>query len=162
MKYFLRSVKYFVVLCVLYVVLVWLMNYVEPSGLGLWELLLHNINGQKGYLMVGGFVVLAALYPLFGFMRSRVDDCDIVADRVRIDNAMRLFGFRFVEQKEDVLIYRAEGLVHRLWLVLEDRIEVRKVDNGVELYGIRKAVARVMLQLRAYIANRRFEDTQNE
>lgn len=162
MKYLLRLVKYFVLLCVLYVVLVWLMNYVEPSGLGLWELVMQNVNCQKGYLMIGGFVVLAAFYPLFGFMRSRVDDCDIVEDRVRIDNAMRLFGFRFVEEREGKLIYRAEGLLHRLWLVLEDRIEVRKVDGGVELYGIRKAVARVMLQLKAYIANRRFEQNDNE
>jgi hypothetical protein len=75
---------------------------------------------------------------------------------------MRLFGFRFVEEREGKLIYRAEGLLHRLWLVLEDRIEVRKVDGGVELYGIRKAVARVMLQLKAYIANRRFEQNDNE
>jgi hypothetical protein len=138
------------------------MDLAEPTQLTVWQLLEAHLHTQRGHYMIVGFVTLAAFYPLFGYMRSRVDDCHIVEDRVRIDNAMRLFGFRFVEQKEDVLIYRAEGLVHRLWLVFEDRIEVRKVDNGVELYGIRKAVARVMLQLRAYIANRRFEDTQNE
>lgn len=157
MKYLLRSVKYFVLLCVLYVVLVWLMNYVEPSGLGLWELVMQNVNCQKGYLMIGGFVVLAAFYPLFGFMRSRVDDCDIVEDRVRIDNAMRLFGFRIVEESAECLVYRAEGIIHRLSLVFEDRIEVHSVEGGVELRGVRRAVARVALQLKAYIANRRYE-----
>ena len=39
----------------------------------------------------------------------------------------------------------------------EDRIEVHSVEGGVELRGVRRAVARVALQLKAYIANRRYE-----
>ena len=106
------------------------------------------------------FVALAAVYPLFGFMRSRVEECDIVEDRVRIDNAMHVYGFKLVEEREGVLIYRAVGILQRLWFVFEDRVEVRKVDGGVELYGVRRAVARIAFQLKAYVANRRFESEE--
>ena len=58
--------------------------------------------------------------------------------------------------------YRATGILQRLWFVFEDRVEVRTVDGGVELYGVRRAVARIAFQLKAYIANRRFEDVENK
>lgn len=162
MRYLLRSLKYLVTLCVLYVALVFLMNLVEPSPLTLWQLLVAQLSSDRGLLMIVGFVVLAALYPMFGFMRSRIDDCDIVADRVRIDNAMRLFGFSIEQQYDDRLIYRAEGLLRRLVYIFEDRIELRKVDGGVELRGVRRAVARVAFQLKAYLNNRRYESDSNQ
>lgn len=161
-RYILRSLKYLLVLCVLYVALVWIMNLAEASSLSVWQVLEAHLATERGRYMIVGFVALAALYPLFGFMRSRIADCDIVEDRIRIDNAMRLFGFRPVEESAERLVYRAEGVVHRLSLMWEDSIEVRKVEGGVELRGIRRAVARVALQLKAYISNRRFEDNTNE
>ncbi len=160
MKYILRSLKYLVVLCLLYVAMVWLMSLVEPTSLGLWEWIMAYVSTDRGRLMVVCFVALVALYPLFGFMRSRVKECDIVADRVRIENAMRVYGFRFIEEHDGVLVYRAEGILHRLWFMFEDRVEVCQVEDGVELRGVRRAVARIAFQLRGYIANRRFESEE--
>lgn len=157
MKYILRSLKYLVVLCVLYVAMVWLKLLTEPMPIGLWEAVKAYLSTDHGRLMLVCFVVLAAVYPLFGFMRSRIADCDIVEDRVRIDNAMHVYGFKLVEERDGVLEYRAMGILQRLWFVFEDRVEVRKVDGGVELYGVRRAVARIAFQLKAYVANRRFE-----
>ena len=91
-----------------------------------------------------------------------IQDCDIKEDRVRIDNAMRIFGFRVEQEGGDCVVYRAEGIVHRLSLMFEDRIEVRAVEGGVELKGLRRSVARVALQLRSYIDNRRFESDNRE
>ena len=160
MKYILRSLKYLFVLCVLYVAMVWLMSFAEPMSLTLKEYLVAYLSTERGQLMVLCFILLAALYPLFGFMRSRVEDCDIVEDRVRIENAMRVYGFRFMEERDGVLVYRAEGFLHRLWFMFEDAIEVRQVEGGVELRGVRRAVARVAFQLKAYISNRRYESDE--
>ena len=162
MKYILRSLKYLAVLCVLYVAMVWLRLVAEPMPVTLWEAVEAYLGTDRGRLMMVCFVALAAVYPLFGFMRSRIAECDIVEDRVRIDNAMHVYGFKFVEECEGVLIYRAVGILQRLWFVFEDRVEVRKIDGGVELYGVRRAVARIAFQLKAYVANRRFEDIENE
>lgn len=162
MKYVVRSLKYLVVLCVLYVGLVWLMSLMQPTDATLWQQLVVHLNTRNGLYMVIVFIALAALYPKFGFMRSCIEDCDIVDDRLRIDNAMRIFGFRLESEHAEVLVYRAEGIIHRLSLMFEDRIEVRRTDSGVELCGIRRAVARVALQLKSYINNRRYEQSDNE
>lgn len=162
MKYLVRSLKYLVLLCVLYVALVWIMGLAQPTELSVWQQLLAHLNTRNGLYMVIAFVVLAAFYPKFGFMRSTIADCNIVDDRLRIDNAMRVFGFRVVDEKDGVLTYRAEGIIHRLSLMFEDRIEVRATTEGVELRGLRRAVARVALQLQSYINNRRYEQNDNE
>jgi hypothetical protein len=44
--------------------------------------------------------------------------------------------------------------------MFEDAIEVRQVEGGVELRGVRRAVARVAFQLKAYISNRRYESDE--
>jgi hypothetical protein len=165
MKYVVRSLKYLVLLCVLYVALTYLMSLVEPTDATIWQQLLKHLNTRNGLCMVIAFVVLAALYPKIGFMRTTVEDCDIVNDRVRIDNAMRIFGFRVVQEADDKIVYRAEGIVHRLSLMFEDHIELRATETGVELSGLRRSVARVALQLKSYIHNRRYEqdnETKNE
>lgn len=162
MKYVVRSLKYLVLLCVLYVALTYLMTFVEPTDATVWQQLLKHLNTRNGLYMVIAFVLLAALYPKFGYMRSLIQECDIKEDRVRIDNAMRIFGFRVEQEGGDCVVYRAEGIVHRLSLMFEDRIEVRAVEGGVELKGLRRSVARVALQLRSYINNRRFESDNRE
>ena len=162
MKYAVRSLKYLVLLCVLYVALTYLMSFVETSDATVWQQLLKHLNTRNGLFMVIAFLVLAALYPKFGFMRSQVEDCDIVKDRIRIDNAMRLFGFKVEQELEGRIIYRAEGIVHRLSLMFEDQIEVRPTETGVELVGLRRSVARVALQLKSYIHNRSYEQDNNE
>lgn len=162
MKYVVRSLKYLVLLCVLYVALTYLMTFVEPTDATVWQQLLKHLNTRNGLYMVIAFVLLAALYPKFGYMRSLIQECDIKEDRVRIDNAMRIFGFRVEQEGGDYVVYRAEGIVHRLSLMFEDRIEVRAVEGGVELKGLRRSVARVALQLRSYINNRRFESDNRE
>lgn len=144
----------------MYVAMVWLKLITEPMPVGLCDAVGAYLSTDHGRLMLVCFVALAAVYPLFGFMCSRVEGCNIVEDRVRIDNAMHVYGFKLVEEREDVLVYRAMGILQRLWFVFEDRVEVRRVDGGVELYGVRRAVARIAFQLKAYIANRRYESEE--
>ena len=82
----------------------------------------------------------------------------VAGDRVRIDNAMRLYGFEYVGTEGDTLIYRAKGVLKRATFLFEDRLEVRNVEDGIEIVGIRRAVARVVYQLQAYIDNSRYEE----
>lgn len=158
MKYAIRSLKYLVLLCVLYVGLVWLMAISEGvTDIDLGALLVAHLESDKGPWMVVVFVVLALLYPRFGFMLSRVDNCNIKEDRLRINNAMMLFGFKLIEERDGKLVYRASSPLKRLMLMFEDEIIVRSSANGVELIGLRRSVARVAYQLKAYINNKRFE-----
>lgn len=162
MKYLIRSVKYLVLLCVLYVVLEWVMLsfFPEPEiqGMTLEEVLAMRFEGQRGMLFIAAFVGLAAFYPLFGFMKMRVDSCIYERDAIRLENAMRTFGFKLKEDRGNVKIYGADSILRRALLMFEDEIEVHIFESGIELRGLRRTVARVGYQLSAYIHNSRFED----
>lgn len=160
-RYIVRSLKYLLFISVLYIALVWLMSVTSYSEkVDMWLLLESQLRSEQGTLLIVAFIALAIFYPRFGFMRRKVEGVDITRDRIRVDNAMRVYGFMFVGMEGETLVYRANGVIKRLSFMYEDRVEVRVVDGGVEIDGIRRAVARIAFQLSAYIDNSRFEDKE--
>lgn len=131
----------------------------DPSieGLSLGELLQMRFAESRGKMLVVAIIVLAALYPRFGFMTSRIEECSYERDGARIDNAMRHYGFKLIEERGDIKIYGADTILRRLTLMFEDRIEVRSIEGGIEIKGLRRSVARVAYQLQTYLHNSRFE-----
>ena len=127
------------------------------EGMTLGELLTARLSDTRGMMLIVAIVALAALYPLFGFMKSNIKGCSYERDAVRINNAMQVYGFKLIEEKGDVKIYGADTLLRRLTLMFEDRIEVRCVEDGIELKGMRRTVARITYQLQTYLHNGRFE-----
>ncbi len=159
MRYLIRAIKYLLLLSALYVALVWAMYLLgaEPQ-IDPWLQIEAHLRADIGKKMVVVFVILAALYPRFGFMRKRIEGYRPERDKERLQNAMALFGYKLAESHDGVDVYRAEGVVKRLTLLWEDRIEVRVEDGALELKGIRRMVARIAYQLETYIRNSRFED----
>lgn len=158
MKYIIRSLKYLLVLCVLYVALMWLSSVSTYGGaVDTMTLLRAQLSSERGVWLVVAFVALALFYHKFGYVCREVAGADIEADRVRIDNAMQLYGFKFAEVRDGALVYRAEGIVRRVILLFEDEIVVRRTEGGVEVEGKRREAVRIIFQLSAYIDNKRFE-----
>ena len=161
MRYFIRAVKYLLLLCVLYVGLEWLMLEFAADkaieGMSLTELMEAHLAETRGKMFIVAMVLLAAFYPLFGFMKKRVEGCNYERDAARIDNAMRAYGFKLVEDRGDVKIYGADSLLRRLTLMFEDRIVLHITNEGIEMQGLRRSVARVAYQLEVYLHNSRFE-----
>lgn len=158
MKYIIRSLKYLLVLCVLYVALMWLSSISTYGGaVDTMTLLRAQLASDRGVWLVVAFVALALFYPKFGYVRRVIEGADMDADRVRIDNAMQLYGFKFAEVRDGGLVYRAEGVVRRIILLFEDEIIVRRVEGGIEVEGKRRQAVRIIFQLSAYIDNKRFE-----
>lgn len=159
MRYLIRAIKYLLLLSALYVALVWAMYLLgaEPQ-IDPWLQIEAHLRADIGKKMVVVFVILAALYPRFGFMRKRIEGYRPERDKERLQNAMAVFGYKLAESHDGVEVYRAEGVVKRLTLLWEDRIEVRIEDGALELKGIRRMVARIAYQLETYIRNSRFED----
>ena len=155
MKYVLRSLKYLLLICVLYVALLWASSIYTYNGMvDVATLLRAQFGTQRGIWLVVAFVALALFYPRFGYVRRVVSGVDIESDRIRIDNAMKLYGFKFAEVREGRLVYRAEGIVRRLTLLFEDEILVSQVDGGVEIEGLRRSAVRIIYQLNAYIEHK--------
>lgn len=158
MKYIVRSLKYLLFICVLYLALLWLSSISTYGGtIDVMTMLKAQLSSDRGLWLVVAFVGLALCYPKFGYVRRVVEGADIEADRLRIDNAMQLYGFKFAEVRDGVLVYRAEGVVRRIILLFEDEIVVRRHEGGIEVEGKRREVVRIIFQLSAYIDNKRFE-----
>lgn len=148
--YFLRAFKYFVALCILCLALMALMLLTGTSALS-WEDTIYAMFHTDRYLTLFlAIVVLAALYPRFGFVQRKVGG-DIVRHRTQIVNAFKSAGFSLCDQSEDMLTFRADTLLHRTTLLFEDRIEVSQYGQWIVLTGIRRGVVRVAYRLESYI-----------
>lgn len=155
MKYIVRSLKYLLLISVLYVALLWVSSIYTYNGMvDVVTLLKAQLGSERGVWLVATFIGLALLYPRFGYVRRIVEDVDIEGDRIRIDNAMKLYGFKFAGVREGRLVYRAEGIIRRITLLFEDEILVREVEGGVEIEGLRRSAVRIIYQLRVYIEHK--------
>lgn len=152
MKYAIRSLKYLLLICVLYVALLWASSIFTYNGMvDVVTLLRAQLGSERGLLLVVAFVALSLFYPRFGYVRRVVAGANIEDDRIRIDNAMKLYGFKFAEVRDGRMVYRAEGIIRRMTLLFEDEILVRQVEDGVEIEGLRRSAVRIIYQLSAYI-----------
>ena len=86
MKYFIRSLKYFVALCVICVAILALMLATGTSALTLDQTVYVMFHTSRYATLFAAIVVLAALYPKFGFVVRKVEG-DVEENREQIINA---------------------------------------------------------------------------
>jgi hypothetical protein len=105
-------------------------------------------------LLVAAVVVLAAMYPKWGFIVRRVE-CDMTEDREQILAAFHASGFELVAEDGDKMVFHADNVVRRLSFLLEDEICVTQYGQWCEIRGIRRAAARIAYRLDMYMTNKR-------
>ena len=157
MRYLIRSVKFLVALLVLYVAAVWLMSVMGASMLSVRDTIFVMFQTLRGQLLVAAIVVWVAIYPKVGYVkRECVADFD--ADKEQITTAFVGSGYELVAQDENEVRYRASNILSRLRLLFEDEVVVRRVESGnIEIEGVRRTVALVMMRLNGYLAHKRDE-----
>ncbi|MBR2032892.1 MAG: hypothetical protein IKA04_11900 [Alistipes sp.] len=156
-KYLIRSVKYFIALCVLYVAMMALMHYSEHAPITFaqrWELLFAT---WRGWGMVVATIVLAATYPYFGFAK-RAFEGNIIADREEFTMAAEVSGLELVRDNETELVYRAKGL-RRLVKLYEDEVVVRQNGTQIEVDGLRSLSVRFAFDAERFITNKHRRET---
>ena len=149
MKYLVRSVKYFCALCVLCIVLMGL-NRAMGSPLTIKETFYAMFHTTRGMMLPAAIVILAAVYPRFGFVVRKVEG-DVEENREQIVNAFRSAGFSLRSEKDGEMTFRADTLSQKLTLLWEDEIKVSQYGQWIVLDGIRRGVARVQYRLDSYI-----------
>lgn len=152
-RYLLRSLKYFLTLCVLFVALIWIKIAYEHLPLTMWQMLQLYFSAWNGWAMAVMIVAMSATYPYFGFVRRSVV-ADIVADREQIEAALATSGLVLVGAKDGALYFRATGL-QRLTLLLEDEVVVEQQGDEVVVSGHRRTVVRAVIRLEGYLVNKR-------
>ncbi|MBQ5875762.1 MAG: hypothetical protein IIW60_07815 [Alistipes sp.] len=144
MKYFVRALKYFAAFCVLYLAIVWL-SVMTTKGMDVsaWDYIVANFQTTRGKLLGLAVVVLSAAYPRMGFMTRRVE-CDMEDERDYLLQVFAASGFTLKEESEGRMVFRADNILSRLFLLFEDEITVEQYGQWVDITGIRRGVARVL------------------
>lgn len=143
MKYLIRSLKYFLRLCIICLVIVVVMIITEMSNLTAQGVIYVLTSTSKGLLLVGVTIFASAIYPLLGF-RTRSIRYSIEKNRVQIVNAFLSEGFTIKsESKNSEMIFQAKSPMRRLTLMYEDQIKVTQINDNIEISGVGKVVARV-------------------
>ena len=147
MKYVIRSVKYFLAFCVLYVGVVYL-SIMTSKGMDLsvWQYIVAAFATTKGKMLGAAVVVLSALYPRMGFMTRRVE-CDMVEERDYLLQMFAVAGFSLKEESEGRMVFRADNILSRLVMLFEDEITVEQYGQWIDITGIRRGVAKVVYRM---------------
>ena len=144
MRYLIRAVKYFAAFCVLYFAIVWL-SVMTTKGMDVsaWDYIVANFQTTRGKLLGLAVVVLSAAYPRMGFMTRRVE-CDMEDERDYLLQVFAASGFTLKEESEGRMVFRADNILSRLFLLFEDEITVEQYGQWIDITGIRRGVARVL------------------
>ena len=144
MKSFVRALKYFAAFCVLYVAIVWL-SVMTTKGMDIsaWDYIVANFQTTRGQLLGLAVVVLSAVYPRMGFMTRRVE-CDMEAERDYILRVFAAAGFTLKEESDGRMVFRADNILSRLFMLFEDEIVVEQYGQWIDISGIRRGVAKVL------------------
>ena len=147
MRYFIRSVKYFVQLMVILalIIAVLVLAKIVPGDISKVFVNGYDSLWQIALLMAA----FAALYPRFGYARRHavVPGSDEEALPV-LDSVMRAHGYEKEQRTDGKLCYRKKAVGDRLTRLWEDRITASRCVTGYELEGIGRDVIRILNALR--------------
>lgn len=155
-QYIRRSAGFFIKVVLLVAVLYLLMFVTGTARVSAGIMVQELFTTARGAALLAALVVLAALYPRFGYVRRRVAGIYADADRMGIIEAMHSAGYVLVREDEGrYMAFRAGSGFRRLWLMMDDAVTVRAVDGGVEIDGVRKEVVHALFRLETYIRYRK-------
>ncbi len=142
MKYIIRSLKYFICLCI-FLVLCILIIYLARGGHGSLEAMFND--GYNSLWKMALVVALfAAVYPSFGYGKRRVvaaGSDDEVLPRVR--DYMESHGYELVRTTDTGSVWRRSSILARIRNMFEDKIYLTRRLGGFELEGRLKEVIRL-------------------
>lgn len=157
MRYLVRSVKFLAALVVLYVAAVWVMSAVGASMLSARDTIFVMFQTTRGQILIAAIAIWVAIYPKVGYVRREIM-ADLNEDREQITTAFVMSGYELASESDGEMRFRAANIFRRLRLLFEDEVVVRRSENGgVEIDGVRRSVALVMMRLNGYLEHKRNE-----
>ena len=146
-RYFVRAVKYFLWLVVLFFVLFALMILTGTSKVGFSQGMELLLGSKSGWFLMTVVVVLSLTYPGFGYIkkyyRLPLDDY-----RDKVMTAFSMSGFILVSESNNKMVFRAEKIVKKAAMFWED-ITVEGSGNYIEMEGNRRELVKVDYRFRS-------------
>ena len=139
MKYFIRSVKYFFYFAFLTTAIIFAL-----VAIGAVEGNIDTIF-EDGYNTLWKiaifFALVAAVYPKFGFVNRKLETTG-TWEEVR-NEALSYFSekpYKLESEADGIMAFRRRDPISRVTKMGEDRITIRKTEDGAEMEGLRKDV----------------------
>ncbi len=148
MKYFIRSVKYFIYLMILLAIIIAVMIF---AGFVEADISRIFVNGHKSLLQICVIMaVFSIIYPKLGYT-SRTARVFGSIEEVRpiIDRVMDLQGYRLETDNGDSLSFVKRSAISRVLKMWEDRIVIESTAAGLKVEGITKDLVRIISGLEA-------------
>ncbi|MCD7963931.1 MAG: hypothetical protein LUF90_10400, partial [Rikenellaceae bacterium] len=135
-RYFIRVIKYFVYLCLLFAVIYGLMLMMKQTS---WNMIVSVTQNKNFWLLCAVFVILPLLYPFFGFVtrtvRARMDPGE---NRAIILRTAETNGFILVKELGNTMTFRPATMAGRLRTLFEDKVKIILKDDKIIITGPRK------------------------
>ncbi len=154
MRFFQRSIKYFLSLCVVYVAILYALSFTEMMVLTRGETFKALFSTHRGIIMIVAIVSLSVAYPFFGFMKRKLKG-DFIKEREIIIKAFETQGFRVYQTYDYRIVFVANSFFKRIGMLFEDHILVTQIGDEIEIRGNRKGVAYVTYRLEAALERER-------
>lgn len=154
MRYAIRSIKYLAALAIIYFGVmgaVYLSGYLSVTPL---EALSMTIDSEDGLLKLSFLVILAAVQPLFGYIKREVEG-DIDENFEQIVAALEASGFRLKGRADGELHFVANTIIKKIAFLFEDRVLIKQSGSKIEISGVRRGVAYAAYALDGFITNSR-------
>ncbi len=146
MRYIIRALKYFlyiVVLLSIFIFILVLLKLVDPDISKMFR------NGYQSLWQIAAmFGAVAAIYPLFGYIRRGVimrGEYKEIAPIVK--DVMSSRGYVLEKEEGEGMTFRTKSVAAKIMKVFEDRISFERTVNGFYVEGLRRDVVPLLYSL---------------
>ena len=143
MKYFIRSVKYFVYIVVIFVILVNIIFFTSQRQPGIDNFTDLFKDGSL-WQMLALFIAFSAVYPVLGYYNKKIyTNNNFAAKKQSIIDYMTNGGrYMLTDDSNGRLTFRIKSPFIRFMRLYEDAIVIDYTSNPVIMSGLRKEVVR--------------------
>ena len=142
MQYFIRAVKYFFYFAILTSLILLTLVLIGAVEGNIETMFKDGYNAI--WKMAIFFVLVAAVYPKFGFLNRRLyidGDWDTLKNTAITYMAER--RYILVSESDNEMTFRCKDITSRISKMYEDFVVLKKVEDGFVLEGLRKDVIRL-------------------
>ena len=153
MKYFIRSVKYFLSMAVMVVVILGALTYYQN---GTFNILASLSDGVRSAIWIGVILALfSAVYPRFGYAERPLD---VRGDTDEIEKVIRRYmderGYSPEKEELNLLTFRVRSPFTRFFRLYEDRISFNRTHTGFTIEGLNREIVRLKSGIEYRFQNR--------
>lgn len=141
MRYFLRALKYFFKIVIIFAAIVLILKFILPQYKGESIPGMFKDGMNSIYMIIGIFAVFSGIYPLLTYGK-KVVPVPTGNVKERINNAMIQRDYTLLREDETTLVY-TQSKIGRMLNNDFDAVTITLGDENIEIEGFRKEITRI-------------------